>query len=224
MVSEVSTGRQNTPETTRICLVRHGETTWNVEKRIQGQIDVGLNAVGLAQAEAAARWLSGQQAVALYSSDLLRTRQTAECIAASLKRIPVLRPEFRERRYGLFEGLTYDEARAKYPAEYRLFEGREPDFVIPAGGESLQQLSDRVSSGLRRLAINHRGEMVVVVTHGGVLDIVNRLVRGNPLRKPRDFLIPNAGISWVSIHNDCWNLETWGETRHLVMVGLDELP
>ncbi|MBP9804906.1 MAG: histidine phosphatase family protein [Candidatus Accumulibacter sp.] len=211
-------------ETTRICLVRHGETTWNVEKRIQGQIDVGLNTAGLLQAEAAARWLAGRAVAALYSSDLLRTRQTAERIASVLRLLPSLRPEFRERRYGLFEGLTYDEARAKYPAEYRSFERREPDFVIPAGGESLQQLFERVSSGLQRIATNHRGETVVIVTHGGVLDIVNRLVRGNPLSRPRDFLIPNAGINWISARNDCWDLEAWGETEHLAMVGLDELP
>ena len=145
-------------------------------------------------------------------------------IASVLRLLPSLRPEFRERRYGLFEGLTYDEARAKYPAEYRSFERREPDFVIPAGGESLQQLFERVSSGLQRIATNHRGETVVIVTHGGVLDIVNRLVRGNPLSRPRDFLIPNAGINWVRVRNGGWTLEAWGVTEHLAMFGLDELP
>ena len=211
-------------KTTRICLVRHGETTWNVEKRIQGQIDIGLNAAGLSQAEAAAVWLAGEPVTALYSSDLLRTRQTAERLAASLKLHPTLRPEFRERRYGIFEGLTYDESRARYPAEYLAFERRVPDFVIPQGGESLQQLYDRVRAGLQRIAFDHRGQTVVVVTHGGVLDIVNRLVRGHPLSKPRDFLIPNAGINWVSVRDDCWSLESWGETGHLAMVGLDEMP
>lgn len=211
-------------ETTRICLVRHGETTWNAEKRIQGQIDVGLNGTGLSQAEAAARWLSGLSVAALYTSDLLRTRQTAERIAVSLGLVPILRPEFRERRYGQFQGMTYDEARALYPADYLAFERRDPDFVIPEGGESLQQLSARVSNGLQRVATDHPGETVVVVTHGGVLDIVNRLVRGNPLRKARDFLIPNAGINWVRVRNGGWTLEAWGVTEHLAMFGLDELP
>lgn len=211
-------------QTTRICLVRHGETAWNADKRIQGQIDVGLNAAGLAQAEAAASWLSGQAVAALYSSNLLRARQTAECIAASLHLIPTFRSEFRERRYGLFESLTYDESRARYPAEYRLFETRDPDFVIPYGGESLRQLHERVSTGLLRVAADHWGQIIVVVTHGGVLDIVNRLVRGNSLSRPRDFLIPNAGINWISVAGDHWNLEAWGDTEHLTVVGLDELP
>ena len=211
-------------EATRICLVRHGETSWNAEKRIQGNIDVGLNEAGLAQAEAAARWLSPLAIEALYSSDLLRARQTAQGLAVALKLVPILRPEFRERRYGLFEGLTYEQSRTRYPDVYSLFEERVPDFVIPYGGESLQQLQLRVSTGLRRLVDEHRGQTIAVVTHGGVLDIVNRLVRGTSLRQPRDFLIPNAGINWVSATGDCWRMEAWGVTDHLAMVGLDELP
>jgi len=224
LVRNVFIERQNMEETTRICIVRHGETTWNAEKRIQGQIDIGLNALGLTQATAAANWLSRQPMAAMYSSDLLRARQTAERIAVSLSLLPTLRPEFRERRYGLFEGLTYDESRARYPAEYQAFERRDPDFVIPQGGESLRQLYDRVRTGLQRVATEHQGATVLVVTHGGVLDIVNRLVRGTSLSRPRDFLIPNAGISWVSLCGERWALDTWGGTEHLAMVGLDELP
>ncbi|EXI81042.1 MAG: Phosphoserine phosphatase 1 [Candidatus Accumulibacter appositus] len=211
-------------EATRICFVRHGETSWNAEKRIQGNIDVGLNEEGLAQAEAAAQWLSPLPIEALYSSDLQRARQTAQRLASALQLAPILRPEFRERRYGLFEGLTYEQSRSRYPDVYQLFEERVPDFVIPYGGESLRQLHLRVSAGLRRLVDEHPGQTIAVVTHGGVLDIVNRLVRGTSLHQPRDFLIPNAGINWVSATADCWHMEAWGVTDHLAMVGLDELP
>jgi len=211
-------------ETTRICLVRHGETTWNAEKRIQGQIDIGLNTAGLVQAQAAADWLAGLPVTALFSSDLLRARQTAERIGVRLQLPPKFRPEFRERRYGFFEGLTYDESRARYPVDYRSFETRDPEFVIPFGGESLLQLHERVSAGLQQLAADHRGQTIVVVTHGGVLDIVNRLVRGGSLSSPRDFLIPNAGINWVSVCGHSWSLESWGGTAHLARFGLDELP
>ncbi|WP_291993382.1 histidine phosphatase family protein [Candidatus Accumulibacter sp. ACC003] len=211
-------------EATRICFVRHGETSWNAEKRIQGNIDVGLDEAGLAQADAAAQWLAPLAFDALYSSDLQRARQTAGRIAGALKLVPILRPEFRERRYGLFEGLTYEQSRSRYPDVYALFEARVPDFVIPYGGESLQQLQLRVSAGLRRAVDEHRGQTIVVVTHGGVLDIVNRLVRGTSLRQPRDFTIPNAGINWVTATGDRWHMEAWGVTDHLAMVGLDELP
>jgi 2,3-bisphosphoglycerate-dependent phosphoglycerate mutase len=211
-------------ESTRICLVRHGETDWNAEKRIQGQIDIALNAVGQRQAAAAAHRLSRLPVTALYSSDLLRARQTAERIAAALDLSPSFVPAFRERAYGLFEGLTYDEARLRHPADYRAFAARDPDYALPAGGESLRQCHQRAIGHLRRLAAEHRGQSVVLVTHGGVLDLVNRFVRGNPLELPRDFQIPNAGITWVSVTGDRWVLEVWGDTAHLSADGRDELP
>jgi probable phosphoglycerate mutase len=209
---------------TRICIVRHGETAWNAEKRIQGQIDIPLNPAGLAQAGAAARWLSGAPVAALYSSDLLRAQQTALCIAEVLKLNPVLQPAVRERRYGLFEGLTYEEARQQHPALYGDFENRVPDFALPAGGESLQQLHLRVTACLHGIAARHPGQTVVLVTHGGVLDIINRFVRGNPLELPRDFLIPNAAINWIACSGDVWTLASWGETAHLATISRDELP
>jgi probable phosphoglycerate mutase len=211
-------------ELTRICIVRHGETSWNAEKRIQGQTDIGLDTAGLAQAEAAANWLAGTPVAALYSSDLQRAQQTAAYIAVAVGLPTFLLPAMRERRYGLFEGLTYAEARKQHPAHYHAFEMRAPDFALPGGGESLRQLYERVAGGLCEIAARHPGQTVVLVTHGGVLDIVNRFVRGNPLDLPRDFLIPNAGINWVTYGNGCWALESWAETAHLSAVSRDELP
>lgn len=211
-------------EPTRICLVRHGETAWNAEKRIQGQTDIALDQTGLAQAAAAARWLSRQPVAALYSSDLLRAKQTAACIADALNLPLSLLPAVRERRYGVFEGMTYDEARIRYPEDYHAFEVRDPDYAFPGGGESLKQLHVRVTGQLQRLAADHAGQLVVLVTHGGVLDIVNRFVRGNPLELARDFLIPNAGINWLSVRGGRWTLDSWGETAHLAAGALDELP
>ncbi len=210
-------------EPTRICLVRHGETAWNAEKRIQGQIDITLNADGLGQAGATAHWLSQQPVAALYSSDLARAWQTAECIGVAVGLTPIPAPELRERRYGLFEGLTYEDARRRHPVCYEQFETRDPEFELPEDGESLCQLEARVTACLSRLAAGHAGQMIVVVTHGGVLDIVNRFVRGNPLDTPRDFLIPNAGINWVTVDDQRWTLEVWGETRHLAAGVLDEI-
>jgi probable phosphoglycerate mutase len=208
----------------RICIVRHGETAWNAEKRLQGQLDIALNPAGLAQAEAAAHWLSGQPVAALYSSDLQRAQQTAASIARALGLSPVLLAPMRERRYGLFEGLTYAEARALHPLLYQAFEQRAPDFAVPEGGESLRQLYQRVTVCLDEIASRHPGQTVVLVTHGGVLDIINRFVRGNPLEMPRDFLIPNAGISCVSRCGGVWQIEAWAETAHLSAASRDELP
>ena len=208
---------------TRICLVRHGETEWNAERRIQGQIDIGLNATGVRQAEAAGRWLKTAGIAALYSSDLQRAWRTAQAIGQALALVPVGVPEMRERRYGIFEGLTYAQAAEKFPVGYAAFEGRNADYAFE-NGESLQIMFDRVTGKLSELAQRHAGERIAIVVHGGVLDVINRFVRGNPLEMPRDFLIPNAGINWISAFNGRWTVETWGETAHLVDGALDELP
>jgi probable phosphoglycerate mutase len=212
-----------TTRTTRLCLVRHGETEWNAARRIQGQIDIGLNEIGLRQAEAAGRWLKSSGIVALYSSDLKRAWMTAQAIGTALALEPNPVPEMRERGYGVFEGLTYDEAKLKHPDGYAAFEGRNADYDFE-NGESLRAMYARVTGKLQEIAVAHWGGNVVVVLHGGVLDIVNRFVRGNSLETPRDFLIPNAGINWIAAVDGRWRLETWGETAHLEPGALDELP
>jgi probable phosphoglycerate mutase len=212
-----------TTRLTRICLVRHGETEWNAERRIQGQIDIGLNETGHRQAVAAGRWLKRAGIVALYSSDLKRAWATAQAIGAEIGLTPTPLPEMRERRYGVFEGLTYDEAKARYPEGYGAFEGRNADYAFE-NGESLKAMFERVSGKLKEIAARHLGQNVAVVLHGGVLDVINRFVRNNPLEMPRDFLIPNAGINWISVADGAWHLDTWGETDHLEPGALDELP
>ena len=212
-----------TTQSTRICLVRHGETEWNAERRIQGQIDIGLNATGLRQAAAAGRWLKTAGIVALYSSDLKRAWTTALALGEALSLQPSVVPQMRERRYGIFEGLTYAEAQARFPDGYAAFEGRNAKYNFE-NGESLHDMYDRVTGKLQELAAAHPGESIAVVLHGGVLDIINRFVRGNPLEAPRDFLIPNAGLNWVAAVDGSWHIETWGETAHLEPGALDELP
>jgi probable phosphoglycerate mutase len=212
-----------TNSSTRLCLVRHGETEWNAARRIQGQIDIGLNAIGQRQALAAGRWLSGAGIVAIYSSDLQRAWLTAQAIGSALGLDPVARPALRERCYGIFEGLTYDEAKRDHPAGYAAFEGRNADYDF-AHGESLKAMFERVTTSLREIVASHPGGNVVVVVHGGVLDIVNRFVRGNSLEMPRDFLIPNAGLNWIACRDGVWSIECWGETAHLEPGALDELP
>lgn len=208
---------------TRFCLVRHGETEWNAARRIQGQIDIGLNETGLRQAERAGHWLASAGIAALYSSDLKRAWTTAQAIGRVLGLSPRSVPEMRERRYGVFEGLTYDEAKAKHPAGYAAFEGRNAAYNFE-NGESLSEMFDRVTGKLKEIAAAHPGQSVVVVLHGGVLDIINRFVRGNSLETPRDFLIPNAGLNWIATVDGAWRIETWGETAHLEAGALDELP
>ncbi len=204
-----------TTETTRICIVRHGETDWNVAQRMQGHFDLALNATGEAQARAVGQYFAGMQAQALYSSDLLRARQTAQPIAQALG-LPVQGlPALRERNFGRFEGMTLEEIATENEGSERTLECRDPEYAPPGGGESLRQLGLRVVTCIDRLVSVHGGETIVLVTHGGVLDIINRRARGLTLATPRDFDVPNTGINWVDITGGQWEIECWADTKHL---------
>jgi probable phosphoglycerate mutase len=210
------------PET-RLCLVRHGETHWNADRRIQGQIDSGLNETGTRQAAAAAAALASIAFDAVYSSDLRRARDTAEAIAAAQPRVTVrLDPGLRERHYGIFQGLTYEEARTRYPHAYGHFHVRDTGYDFE-NGESLLGFAKRVTDCLTAIAGEWVGRQVLIVAHGGVLDIAHRLATGKPLTQPRDFTISNAAISWIARSGGAWRLVSWNVPPGQ-QAGLDELP
>ncbi|AXK40130.1 histidine phosphatase family protein [Crenobacter cavernae] len=200
---------------TRFCLIRHGETDWNTERRIQGHLDRPLNARGHAQAREVAKHLAHRHRFdAIYTSDLTRTRQTAEPAANALSLPAQSFSALRERHYGRLQGLTYDEIAARYPDDHLRLKARVPDFT-PAGGESLQTLSGRVEDALATLAGRHPGGTILVVSHGGVLDVAHRLASGAALSSPRDFALPNAAFNWLCYAHGEWELEAWADTRHL---------
>jgi probable phosphoglycerate mutase len=200
--------------TTFICLVRHGETAWNAEHRVQGQLDVPLNVVGAAQARAAANALAAEDFDAIYSSDLQRARQTARPAAARLALPVELDPGLRERHYGIFERLTYAEVKVKFPEDYARFEARDPDYDFRTG-ESLRAFSERSIAAFERIAERHRGGRVLVFTHGGVLDKLYRHFTGLSISAPREFGIPNAGLNRVVLAAEGWQIVAWAETAHL---------
>ena len=207
---------------TRICVVRHGETAWNAERRIQGQLDLPLSSAGLAQARAAANWLARESFGALYSSDLSRALRTAEAASKKLG-LPIRRcTALRERHYGAFQTLTYDEIRQRFPQESSRFLARDAEFELPQGGESLKRFSDRVTQCADEIVAAHAGGSALIVTHGGVLDILHRRASGKPLSAPRDFEIPNAGLNWFEVVSGEWSILSWAERGHLAEA-LDEL-
>lgn len=204
---------------TRFCIVRHGETDWNVEKRLQGQVDIGLNAAGQAQAQAIRAHLQKAPAfAAVYSSDLRRAWHTAEIATADMELAVLPAPTFRERHYGMYQGLTSAEAAQSYPAMYRLHQARDLHYAYDTG-ESLTVFATRIHDGLSTLAERHRGQNVLIFTHGGVLDIIYRLATLRPLDAPRNFPILNAGINWLTHDANSsanpWQIITWGNQAHL---------
>lgn len=195
---------------TRLCLARHGETNWNLEKRAQGQLNIGLNVKGFAQADALARELAHETFDHIYSSDLKRALQTATPVAKQLG-LPI-RPtaKLREKHDGAWQGLTFADVERLYPLEYSLHRQRRPDFTIP-GGESLAQFAARVAAELNDIAARHDGETVLIVAHAGVLDIAYRLATGLALDEKRASPVINGAPNWIAHEDGVWSLESWTE-------------
>jgi probable phosphoglycerate mutase len=203
-------------------MVRHGETAWNAEGRVQGQTDVPLSAVGEAQARALRAVLAGLRFDALYASDLARVRQTAAPAAAALGLAPRLDARLRERHYGKFETLTYAEARARLPQDYARFRDKDPEYDF-GSGERLRDFQARAIACVAEIAARHAGGTVLVFTHGGVLEMVYRHAHGRGLSDARDFEIPNAALNWLEIGAAGWRVTAWAEVAHLERA-LDDLP
>ena len=217
---------------TRIIAIRHGETAWNAEARLQGHLDIDLNARGRWQAQRLAQALADEDIAAIYSSDLSRARATAQAIANAAStasnpsaNTPTGEVRFhtglRERCFGQFEGQTYAQLATDWPEESRRWRQRDPDFA-PEGGETLIQLRDRVAHTLNTLASQHLGEQIVLVAHGGVLDALYRLATHVDTAAPRSWELGNAAINRLLWTPDALTLVGWSDTRHLDDAVLDE--
>jgi 2,3-bisphosphoglycerate-dependent phosphoglycerate mutase len=209
-------------EATRIIAVRHGETAWNVDSRIQGQQDIGLNDTGRWQARRVGEALAGEPITAVYSSDLGRAHETAQSIA-EVAGIPVVADEgLRERSFGMFEGKTFTEIHETWPDHAQNWRKRIPDWAPPEGGESLLQLRERVTRTMKDLASRHCGELIAVVAHGGVLDTLYRVATGQEVNSPRTWQLPNGAINRLLWTPEGFTLVGWSDTQHLDHANLDQ--
>ena len=199
----------------RIILIRHGETEWNREGRIQGYHgDSALTTDGRLQAQRLAARLAGERVHALHSSDSERARQTATPIAAALEMGIAFDAALRERNYGEFEGWTYADLEQKQPEAYVKFRSRDPHYA-PPGGESGAQFSERIVAALERIAAAVSGGCAAVVTHGGVLGVMYRHVNGTSPEAKRDYSLLNASINRLLYTGGAWSIESWGDVAHL---------
>ena len=210
---------------TRIIAIRHGETAWNAETRIQGHIDIDLNDKGRWQAARVGDALADEPITSIYSSDLSRARATAQAIADKARHAPArtvqLDTGLRERGFGTFEGKTWAEIETGWPDEALRWRQRDPDFA-PPGGETPIQIMARVRQTLDNIAKNHLGEQIVLVAHGGVMDMLYRLATQQELSAPRSWNLGNATINRLLWTPDAVTLVGWADTRHLDETGLDE--
>ena len=220
-----------------LLFIRHGETDWNRQQRFQGQIDVPLNANGERQAARLAQRLAAESHDQLFSSDLQRARQTAAPLAEAWQMPVVAVAGLREQSFGVLEGLDVPTIQARHPDLWQLWLQQDADFA-PPGGESQRQFHGRVLGAVKELAAtasasasasangsangsengrgNGRGKRLVVVTHGGVLDMLWRSVHGLPLSGLRACAIPNTGINRLCFAGGALQIEVWGDDAHLV--------
>jgi 2,3-bisphosphoglycerate-dependent phosphoglycerate mutase len=199
---------------TRILAIRHGETAWNAESRIQGHTDIPLNPHGRWQAQQLAQALHDETVDAAYASDLSRAHETALAVAQKRSLPVVTHAGLRERGFGEFEGQTWVELEARWPAETQAWRKREPGFA-PGGGESLLQLQARVVETVNQLAARHLGEQILIVAHGGVLDVLYRAATRLDLQAPRTWELPNTAINRLLWSPEGLSLVGWADTAHL---------
>ncbi|KAF8012429.1 hypothetical protein BT93_I0553 [Corymbia citriodora subsp. variegata] len=197
-----------------IIVVRHGQTDWNADYRIQGHLDVKLNETGRRQTSVVADRLSKECEIsAIYSSDLKRAMETAEVIAATCGVVEVIKdPDLREQNPGKLQGLSEGEATNIYPQIFKAYRSSRWDQEIP-GGESKDQVYQRCTSRLQKIGLKHKGERIVVVTHGTVLRSIYRRARPKDGPAPK---VQNASISILHLFNeDDWVIKSWGDHSHL---------
>lgn len=201
-------------QATRLIVVRHGETSWNQDTRIQGHTNIDLNDTGRWQASRLAAALADEPLNAVYASDLSRAFDTGHALAQAQGLAVQPHTGLRERCFGVLEGKTWLEIETQHPQEATLWRTRVPEWV-PAGGESLVDLQARVLATLNDLARRHVGEHIALVAHGGVLDVLYRAATGLALQAPRSWLLKNAAINRLLWTPESLTLVGWGDVTHL---------
>lgn len=206
---------------THIYIVRHGQTDWNVQGKLQGQLDIPLNACGQEQAQLTATTFSEIVCDAIYSSDLLRAKETAQAIANQKQLQLNIDKGLRERHFGQYQGFTFEGIQKHSPEDAKRWQARDLDFIPGVDGESLSKFSARVIQAVHAIAQKHMGQNIILVTHGGVLDVVYRAATKLNLKTPRTWALGNASIGKLLWHQNDLSLLSWGESTHLGETALE---
>jgi probable phosphoglycerate mutase len=210
--------------TTRFCLVRHGETDWNAERRLQGHTDIDLNPRGIAQAAQMAKAIKAidLQFDVLYTSDLQRAAKTANAIETLFNTKAIVDRDLRERHLGVLQGVSTAEA-PQFDAElWKSHLSRDINEEL-RGGESIAQFAQRIHQALEKIRLQHLGKTVLLVSHGGSLDMMYRLASKQALDAEKAVSVPNASLNWISHDGQSWRVDNWADTSHLDGLALDNL-
>ncbi len=199
----------------KVYLIRHGETDWNIEGRLQGTTDIELNAKGLAQANLLAERLSEERGIgAIYSSTLRRAYVTAEIIGAQLGLTPIADARLVERRLGKMEGLTAADIAARFPEFHKIWHLGEKRVPFP-GEEAREEFHARLVGFLQEMPAHHVEGKVAVVTHGGALAMLMATVMHLDLERRLPFWFDNASINLVEFGGVVPRVLALNDTCHL---------
>jgi 2,3-bisphosphoglycerate-dependent phosphoglycerate mutase len=206
---------------TLILAIRHGETAWNREGRLQGHLNLPLNALGERQAERLGAALADDPIDAIYASDLDRAAVTARHLAAPHGLDVRHDKRLRERAFGIHEGKLWTEIEAGFPEDALRWRRRDPDFE-PPGGESLIALYDRCIAVVSELAAAHAGQTIAIVAHGGVMDCLYRAATRIDLQAPRSWVLGNTSVNRLLHSPQGFSLVGWNDDQHLQGLALDD--
>lgn len=204
---------------TKLLLVRHGETAWNLEGRYQGQSDVALNEVGREQATSIGRRLAREPMDVAYASDLQRAWRTAQAImearGAEAPAVPLHADQrLRELRFGDWEGLTREEIAGRFPDSLAAWQTDPLRTQLP-NGERVQAAAERIQAFLQERVAQHPDETVLVVAHGGVLQLMCCLFLDGNLALRRRFRFSNASLSIVNMSGEAAYIHLLNDTNHV---------
>ncbi len=202
-------------------MIRHGQSTWNKEHRIQGQLDPPLSAEGHDQAKLLARRLVGRRLAGFYTSDLKRASETAQDIGAAIGFHPEPTQSLREIYLGQWEGLTSDDIAKQFPDAWAKWT-KEPDWDIVPGGEGAAFFEARVSAAIDAILHRHQHGDVLVVTHGGVIQVALHRIVGRPAHGLFPFRIQNASISQIERRESHMVIGGVNDTGHLEAAPVSE--
>ena len=210
--------------TTRFCLVRHGETDWNVARRLQGHTDIDLNTHGVKQALQMAKALKdiNLQFDVLYTSDLIRAFKTAKAVEEIFGVNAITAEALRERHLGVLQGLTIIDAPNLEPELWNIHLSRNLEHDL-RGGESIKRFAERIHRGLETIRMQHLGKTIFLVSHGGAIEMMYRLASNQALEAERTVSVPNASLNWISHDGSSWKVDRWADTSHLASLALDNV-
>ena len=197
-----------------LLIVRHGETEWNAEGRIQGHTDIGLSENGAQQARSLGQRLADRQIDVAYSSDLKRTSETARLALGDRNVVLNETPRLREYHKGIFEGMTLTEIQTQFPDEYPKYLEKDLSYA-PEGGETTRDVSTRMASIFQEIKAKHLDETVLVVSHGGALRAAMVSLLGMSLEGNWSFVFGNCGLTMVDTFADNAVLRLFNDTSHI---------